>query len=370
MSPLKLHKLTIEGYRSLEEVTLERIGRLNLITGPNNVGKSSLLEAIRLWAAKTDINTLIDIIDSRDESLLPVPGREVNGAEDSSMMGSLCLFSGYPSIDDAFHAPISINGGDTILTIVVDERESGQTTLPGTEIALGNHSSRTWVLELATNNPGKAVPIPIYSSYSATKRRNHAREHRSGVSGAEIPCISVSSTGLEGPGVASRSKLWDRITLTDKEQCVLRGLEIIDPHITGVNYIRNGTIPIVRLSGVERPVPLQGLGYGVSRLFDILLALVNAEDGFLLIDEFENGLHYSIQEQAWKTVLDLAVDLNVQVFATTHSSDCVEAFERVSEGAADEMILTRLISDFGTVRAETLGSEKLALRLDLGQEVR
>jgi len=360
----------IEGYRNLEEVSIERIGRLNLITGPNNVGKSSLLEAIRLWAARTDINTLIDIIDSRNESLLPVPGREANGAEDSSMLGSLCLFSGYPSIDDTPHWTISISGGDTTLTVAVEEKESGQTILPGTEIELGNQSTRTWVILLATDNPVKSVSIPLHSSYSATKRRNHAREHRSDDSTSGIPCILISSTGLEGPGVASRSKLWDRITLTDKEEFVLRGLEIIDPHITGVNYIRNGTIPIVRLSGVVRPVPLQGLGYGVSRLFDILLALVNAEDGFLLIDEFENGLHYSIQEQAWKLVLDLAVDLNVQVFATTHSSDCVEAFERVSEGAADEMILTRLISDFGAVRAETLGSEKLALRLDLGQEVR
>jgi predicted ATPase len=151
---------------------------------------------------------------------------------------------------------------------------------------------------------------------------------------------------------------------------VLRGLEIIDASIMGVSYIRNGTIPIVRLSGVERPVPLRGLGYGVARLFDILLALVNAEDGFLFIDEFENGLHYSIQEQAWKAVLDLAVELNVQVFATTHSSDCVEAFEQVSESAAEEMILTRLFVEDGTVRAETLGSSKLSRLLELGREVR
>jgi AAA15 family ATPase/GTPase len=54
--------------------------------------------------------------------------------------------------------------------------------------------------------------------------------------------------------------------------------------------------------------------------------MVNAQDGYLLIDEFENGLHYSVQEQVWEVVFTLAKSLNVQVFATTHSSDCIKAF--------------------------------------------
>jgi AAA15 family ATPase/GTPase len=42
--------------------------------------------------------------------------------------------------------------------------------------------------------------------------------------------------------------------------------------------------------------------------------MVNAQDGYLLIDEFENSLHYSVQEQVWKAIFSLAKSLNVQVF--------------------------------------------------------
>ncbi len=72
------------------------------------------------------------------------------------------------------------------------------------------------------------------------------------------------------------------------------------------------------------------------------LALVNSSNGFLLIDEFENGLHYSVLHKVWKLIFRLAKDLNVQVFATTHSHDCVTAFQAASQNS-DEA--TDVVSD-------------------------
>ena len=71
------------------------------------------------------------------------------------------------------------------------------------------------------------------------------------------------------------------------------------------------------------------MGDGINRILTIILALVNAENGFLLIDEFENGLHHTVQEQLWKIIFDLAGKLNVQIFATTHSEDCISGFASV-----------------------------------------
>ncbi len=71
------------------------------------------------------------------------------------------------------------------------------------------------------------------------------------------------------------------------------------------------------------------MGDGINRILTIVLALVHSKKGYLLIDEFENGLHYTVQEDLWKMIFKLAKELNVQVFATTHSDDCIHAFESV-----------------------------------------
>ena len=79
------------------------------------------------------------------------------------------------------------------------------------------------------------------------------------------------------------------------------------------------------------------------RLLGIALALVNAKDGILLIDEIEGGLHYSVQPDMWRLIFETAAKLNVQVFATTHSLDCIRAFESAtSERGEEESLLISL----------------------------
>ncbi len=80
----------------------------------------------------------------------------------------------------------------------------------------------------------------------------------------------------------------------------------------------------------------------MGRLLGVALALVNASDGVLLIDEIESGLHYTVQADMWRLIFRVAHRLNVQVFATTHSWDCIEAFQKAAlEDVAEEgLILT------------------------------
>lgn len=86
-------------------------------------------------------------------------------------------------------------------------------------------------------------------------------------------------------------------------------------------------------------------------MFGLVLALVNAKDGVLLIDEIENGFHYTVLPRLWELVMTTAERLNVQVFATTHSWDCIEAFQAVADEARQEdVMLIRLESRDGIVR--------------------
>ncbi len=134
---------------------------------------------------------------------------------------------------------------------------------------------------------------------------------------------------------------------------------------------RNGRRAVVRIAGQERPVPLRSLGDGAVRLFGVALALANSQGGFLLIDEAENGIHYSVQRDFWRMVLLTAHENNVQVFATTHSWDCAAGFAQAAveaEGAAGALV--RLDSDDEDIRAVEYSEEDLQVAAEQGIEVR
>jgi predicted ATP-dependent endonuclease of OLD family len=88
-----------------------------------------------------------------------------------------------------------------------------------------------------------------------------------------------------------------------------------------------------------------------------VLSLCNARNGVLLVDEIENGLHYSVQRDIWRAIFRLAKDLNVQVFATSHSWDCVRAFQEAASESPQDGVLVRL-SRLDDRIAPTLFSEK------------
>ena len=132
-----------------------------------------------------------------------------------------------------------------------------------------------------------------------------------------------------------------------------------------------GRRPVVKLRDESSPVPLQSLGDGAVRLFGVALALANSKDGFLLIDEAENGIHHSIQRDFWTMILKAAHQNNVQVIATTHSWDCVTGFAMAaSEIEEVDGALVRLEKKGDDVRAVEYLEDDLDVAAEQGIEVR
>lgn len=181
--------------------------------------------------------------------------------------------------------------------------------------------------------------------------------------GALASCAYVPARPTDVDELAG---LWDQIALTDREEDVVNALKLIEPRIAGLTFveassdmedvrrrIQNRTrigpsrssgrrIPVVRLEGSHLRVPLKSMGDGLHRILDIVLHLVAIQDGFLLLDEFENGLHYSIHDKLWELILKVATARSIQVFATTHSDDCVKSFSRVSLASDQLGVLYRI----------------------------
>jgi predicted ATPase len=143
------------------------------------------------------------------------------------------------------------------------------------------------------------------------------------------------------------TNFWDTVTLTSLEERVLAALRIIAPGVEGLNIVGEGNLrgrlPVVKVENIEDRLPLRSLGDGMQRMLGIALSLVNAENGMLLIDGIENGLHYSVLPDMWRLIFQMASRLQVQVFATTHSWDCISAFQKAAqEEGQEEGLLIRL----------------------------
>jgi predicted ATPase len=233
-------------------------------------------------------------------------------------------------------------------------------------------------LSEAENGAGDPVPyikvtMRSHTGYRSSTSRLANREGATYITTSDtLPTPFVKANGLD---TAQISRLWDNIALTDLEGDVLDALRIIAPDVQRINLIGEegiqGRIPIVKIASLAEPVPLRSLGEGMNRLFGLILAIVNAKDGLLLLDEVESGLHYSVLPEVWRLLFTVAQRLNVQVFATTHSWDCITAFQQAAaENAEEEGVLIRLEMKKGEIAATTFDESKLTIATREQIEVR
>ncbi len=169
--------------------------------------------------------------------------------------------------------------------------------------------------------------------------------------------------------------------MTDDEDFLLRALRlvlgervdrlaVVDDSGEGPSFRSNRRV-IVKLSGHPRPVPLKSFGDGATRLFGAALALTRSRQGLLVIDEAENGLHYTVHADFWRMVLRAAREGDIQVLATTHSWDCIVGFARAAtECDHADGVLVRLEPEDSGCRAVVYSEEELEVAADQRIEVR
>ena len=189
---------------------------------------------------------------------------------------------------------------------------------------------------------------------------------------------------LLGPGLVRNDELaafWDKVALTEDQTRAEKALGLgLGDEVERVAMVGDygagsrgrGRRVIVKLVGRDHPVPLKSLGDGATRLFGFALALANCRGGLLLIDEAENGIHHTVQEDFWRMILETARKNDVQVLATTHGWDCIRGFARAATAYRDaEGVLVRLEKDKeGELRAVEYSEEELETAAEQGIEVR
>ncbi len=338
-----LNSLEIRNYRNLKHLKIDTLGRVNLIVGKNNTGKSSVLEAVSIFGSKIEINTISNILDRRQENCLE---------DDGSVIMAFYM--------QVFLKNIFTNQDTDSIIHIGDNKQYIDLALTGLK-----NDFEDILLEIKREN-GEIIKYSLSNgNYKLVSGKGYFFRKQS----EEESCQYVRPD-LQDLQVSSRIN-WANISLNqEKEKLLIEGLRLLETSIESFDFINvrknNPVLPIysqptVRLKG-GKIVNLRSMGDGINRILTIILAMVNCENGYLLIDEFENGLHYSVQEKLWEIIFHLAERLNVQVFATTHSYDCIDAFSEVLNGgkyAKDSGVMIRLDNYEGNIEATVYEADEI-----------
>lgn len=315
-----LTELTIKNYRIFKSLRLEGLKRVNLIAGKNNTGKTALLEALRILAAEGDNTVVNHILKQRGEY----------------------TYSRSSSYEGLFNRALSTGEKD---------KEEAKIQLNRLSISKSINQYGDTIYQLISPS-GREVEL------GANITPDHPDD--------KVVYVPFKDAGF------SLEELWENVVLTELENDVINILQqTVEPTLVRLDVKEHQTK--VRLKDIPGPLSLQSLGDGVQRILILALALVNAKGKILLIDEFEAGLHHSVQEKMWELIFDYAEQWDIQVFATTHSEDTLRTFYYVSsrpEHKEEAFFLRLQFSREGLLEAVPYPIERLESAMELNLEIR
>lgn len=274
MQDKKIDSIYIDNFKLFQDFEVKNLKRVNLIGGKNNIGKTSFLEAINLNLSAIDFNVLLmgikNIIQRRNNFI------EFDMFHQGE--NKLTIRSEKKEITISYKED---NGG-TVLTLAIDKKEE-----------------KIFLEDILTRNISVNKLRPTKINYI--------------ISGYVDTSVLVDFYAF--------------LVNEGQDELLNEYLKLFDENILSIIQITQGT-PVfkVKMKNMQKPIMLSSLGEGVNRFVSIICAIWASKDGYLFIDEIENGIHYTNYAKLWKIIFEVSKEANCQLFISTHSKECIEAF--------------------------------------------
>jgi AAA15 family ATPase/GTPase len=375
--------IKIENFRGFKHFELQQLGRINLLVGLNNSGKTSILEAVQLLCSRTNLEPLSEIMLNRGEYFWS--DDELRGNRRNTNLDICHLFFGHEikpdvrfsisstnsRLNETLVGSIEVLNEDSATQVSLFDLVSEDVNLPNLRQFNIKSKESSASFELSVDG---GVPLyPARGMMPVAVSRLSSKDLK--IESFRTQFISSSSLSID-----KTAELFDQIVLTPNESLVEEALQIIEPEIERIALVRSERTRlstnnrggfIIRLRNSDQRIPIGSMGDGVWRILALALAIVCAKGGVLLVDEIDTGLHFSTMSKMWKLIWETARKLDVQVFATTHNSDCWTSLAMIAEeteNTEDEISIQRIERD--KQRAVAFTRQEIVIAAERGIEVR
>lgn len=342
--------ITIHRFRLFRDVHVGGLRRINLLTGENNSGKTALLEALLLLSGGAN-------------GELPLRLNRIRGLAASGTIRQVAnaLFGPlFPKLDTA--DPVVIEGhhsdfGHVKVTLSLRDSETTRLSLQPAQHAEEDLLHVSLQLSFERDSaPQQEVEV---------KCTPNGFEMQPPPADAPLLCSILTSKTGNAEEDAGR---YSRLRVRKQGDVLLDALRIIEPRLEQIEVnSASGRSILCGDIGLPELLPLGLMGEGMSRVARLILAIADSSGGVVLVDEIENGIHHSVLPGVWRAVDEAAVRAKTQVFATTHSFECVQA---ASAMIGDGLGLYRLQPDVASRPIVDYPTEALEGALETGIEVR
>lgn len=367
-----LHQLDVEAFKGLRDVSLRKLANMNIVTGRNDVGKTTLLEAIFLLASgpRAALNALMVLMPQRDEAVLGFGPDRI--------------------IDDPWATLFPLQG-DAPRKVKVRGSYSGRSYSVEFSPAVSG-SDQTLVFE--PGRPAQSEPASISIEVRSRIDSNPTSKHRLIVSATPQ---STSPGGQQSVTVQTRLEpedntapflnahymkaraipsdlldVFSEMRRSGEADALIEALRLIDPEIDDLEILVNHGQSILHARLTDgRRLPIRQMGDGTVSALRCILAIHQSKGGIVLVDEMDNGIHWAALKDYWTAVSRMARKTRTQVFATTHSRELIEAAAASESAQSGSLALYQLDrrSD-GSIRATDYSLEQILAGLDLQLELR
>jgi len=306
---MKYSSIHIKNFRAIDILDIHNFKQINLITGRNNCGKTTVLEALFQISGMSNpqlpvtINNIRDLVLASDDNFNFVFHNLDFNQEpyiSAILNGSQRNLSIKPKYAAQYHKKV-------INTEKINLITENKTTVNDDDFPVINGI----LLEFNDGKDNESFTSEISLSGNRLRISNRYKE--------KLRC------SFHAPNISMNMlpQRIEKLLINKQIDGIIEALAEIDPRITDIRMGAGGVIYID--IGLNKLLPINIMGDGIRRIFSIIAAVSDMQGGILLIDEIENGLHYSTLKTLWKALLKAIEVYHVQLFVTTHSNECIAA---------------------------------------------
>ena len=344
-----LERIDFNNFRGFKHLELPKLSQITLLTGKNGAGKSSVLEGIFLLMGYSSPETFDKI-------------RSLRGLPNASEITKLWepVFYNFDT-SKLIEITAKQNGKELKLNYRRDDSFSTLDTnqsIKNTFITFSSPSSAYYTLQYTfsednATQEGHLFLNPAVTPNGALAMATHV-DNINDKRRITIPnTLYVKSAAANGIDDAEVAGWFGELELNGDHQTVVEALKILDPNILDIKTIVQQRYVQLYLRTSDSTVPLKLSGDGMCKLLYLILAIIHNPGSIVLIDEIENGLHYSLQDPFWKIIADAARRSNTQVIATTHSYECIDH-------AVGGIGKAGMLDEFSLYRIEKVGGKSIS----------
>ena len=311
-----LNKIRIENFRGFDSLELNELGKINVLLGRNNCGKTSILEALFLLIGMSNpglpenINRLRGILSSESNNIstLKYLFHDLNLAISPLITGNLKGQIRKLKLEP-YYKPSS---GEELK----DKSFDPYTTSSSVQELNGLK------LEFSISENGHTKKYEsTYSVSGGSIEQRIPKDYNESLKAIFIPSGSKDSFSLLNN--------YSELVKKKKDHIVLETIQNFDKRVESIQALHDGIY--LGLKGVDELVISNIAGDGIRRYLYIITTVANLSNGIILIDEIENGLHYSAFRLLWESILSVCEATNSQLFITTHNIETLQMLKCILE---------------------------------------